>query len=189
MLAHPPPRSLPKRERLLVVLGLGLLLWGRERGAMVSTCMQGVVLGLGLLHLVVRLIKHFGRRRERAAAAAAAAAAEWPRLRPGRCAWRSDRSVGGTRGGSGGTIARARRGAVSAARGWGGRRRGRCERERTRAVAARPVAATRRTARAQRAEVGGHGAGTRGGQQKCMQPTQPPSRRLELVLRVGGGVL
>ena len=84
MLAHPPPRSLPKRERLLVVLGLGLLLWGRERGAMVSTCMQGVVLGLGLLHLVVRLIKHFGRRRERAAAAAAAAAAEWPRLRPGR---------------------------------------------------------------------------------------------------------
>ena len=60
MLAHPPPRSLPKRERLLVVLGLGLL------------------------HLVVRLIKHFGRRRERAAAAAAAAAAEWPRLRPGR---------------------------------------------------------------------------------------------------------
>jgi hypothetical protein len=66
-MAHPPPRSLPKRERLLVVMGLGLL---------------HLVDGAAL----VRLIGHFGRRRERAAAAAAAAA-EWPRLRPGRSAW------------------------------------------------------------------------------------------------------
>ena len=66
-MAHPPPRSLPKRECLLVVLGLGLL---------------HLVDGAAL----VRLIGNFGRRRERAAAAAAAAA-EWPRLRPGRSAW------------------------------------------------------------------------------------------------------
>ena len=72
MLAHPPPRSLTKRECGLVVFGLSLLL---------------VVDGAAL----VRLVGHFGRRRERAAAAAAA---EWPRLRPGRSAWRSDRAVG-----------------------------------------------------------------------------------------------